>query len=104
MGEYDVKLDDGVKPYPAPKVPRVSQDGYLRSYLYSPAAYLLSVARAREMVAIHCGPEVTSRRGSGRGRESIGKMVTSNSRDGENTQNVSRIEIFTNHTYTTLTA
>ncbi|XP_078139750.1 protein TASOR-like [Centroberyx gerrardi] len=67
MGEYDSKLDERGKLFPAPKHHRLNMDGYLRSYLYSPALYLLSVARAKQMVEAHCGPEEPQDRG-GRGR------------------------------------
>lgn len=88
MGEYESKLEEGGKLFPAPKHHRVNMDGYLRSYLYSPALYLLSVARARQMVEAHCGPEepqeVRLRKSCGGQRE-----ATSNTRDGQtNTQKV----------------
>ncbi|KAM7401639.1 hypothetical protein PAMP_016936 [Pampus punctatissimus] len=57
MGEYDSKLDEHGKLFPAPKHHRLNMDSYLRSYLYSPSLYLLSVARARQLVEAHCGPE-----------------------------------------------
>ncbi|XP_029908234.1 protein TASOR isoform X2 [Myripristis murdjan] len=57
MGEYDSKLDERGKLFPAPKHHRVNMDSYLSSYLYSPHLYLLSVARVRQMVEAHCDPE-----------------------------------------------
>lgn len=78
MGEYDAKLDEHGKLIPAPKHHRVNLDGYLRSYLYSPALYLLSVARARKMMEAHCSlalpQEVRARRSSGEQREAIGRV------------------------------
>lgn len=93
MGEYDSKLDERGKLFPAPKHHRVNMDGYLRSYLYNPALYLLSVARARQMVEVHCGPEESQeakvRKSFGGQKESTGKEVTGNTRDGQsNTQKV----------------
>lgn len=88
MGEYESKLEEGGKLFPAPKHHRVNMDGYLRSYLYNPALYLLSVARAKQMVEAHCGPEDTQ---EVRLRKSCGgqKEATSNTRDGQtNTQKV----------------
>ncbi|KAF3690273.1 Protein TASOR [Channa argus] len=57
MGEYDSELDVQGKAFPTPLHHRVNMDGYLRSYLYSPALYLLSVARARQVMEAHCGCE-----------------------------------------------
>ncbi|XP_055365092.1 protein TASOR [Betta splendens] len=57
MGEYDSKLDERGTVFPAPRHHRVNLDGYLRSYLYSPTFYLLSVACARTMMEAHCGSE-----------------------------------------------
>lgn len=93
MGEYESKLDERGKLFPAPKHHRVNMDGYLRSYLYSPVLYLLSVARARQMVEAHCGPEepqeVRLRKTCGGQREATGKEATSNTRDRQtNTQKV----------------
>ncbi|XP_037346508.2 protein TASOR isoform X2 [Pungitius pungitius] len=59
MGEYDSALDECRQLFPTPKHHQVNMDGYLRSYLYSPALYQLSVARAKQMVEAHCGPEET---------------------------------------------
>lgn len=88
MGEYDSKLDEQGKLFPAPKHHRVNMDEYLRSYLYNPALYLLSVARARQMVEAHCGPEEPQearlRKSCGGQREATGKEVTSKT----NTQKV----------------
>lgn len=93
MGEYDSKLDECMKLFPAPKQHRVNMEGYLRSYLYTPALHLLSVARAKQMVEAHCGPEESQeanlRRSVGGHREVMGKEATSNSREGQtNTQKV----------------
>ncbi|KAM7006484.1 protein TASOR, partial [Tautogolabrus adspersus] len=83
MGEYEALLDEGGAA--APKHHRVNMDGYLRSYLYSPALYLLSVARARQIVEAHCGPEepqeVRMRKSSGGQREAAGGDTTSNSEE-----------------------
>ena len=94
MGEYDSNQDEQEKDFPAPKHHKVNMDYYLRSYLHNPALYLLSVARARQVVEVHCGPEepqqVRPRKscaaqrestGCAAQRESTGKEVTSNSRD-----------------------
>ncbi|XP_050930559.1 LOW QUALITY PROTEIN: protein TASOR [Lates calcarifer] len=96
MGEYDSKLDERGKLFPAPKHHRVNMDGYLRSYLYNPALYLLSVARARQMVEVHCGPEESQeakvRKSFGGQKESTGKEVTGNTRDGQsNTQKMQQL-------------
>ncbi|XP_074521562.1 protein TASOR isoform X2 [Halichoeres trimaculatus] len=85
MGEYESTQDD--RGTPAPKHHRVNMDGYLRSYLYNPAFYLLSVARARQMVETHCSPEdprEAKRRGSGGQREAGGRDATGNSGGGKN--------------------
>ncbi|XP_063767173.1 protein TASOR [Eleginops maclovinus] len=96
MGEYDSKLDECRKLYPAPKQHRVNMEGYLHSYLYNPALHLLSVAWAKQMVEAHCGPEepqeVKLRRSSGGQREATGKEATSNSREGQtNTQKMQQL-------------
>ncbi|KAF7656332.1 hypothetical protein LDENG_00042900 [Lucifuga dentata] len=57
MSEYDTKLDERDKLFSAPKLHRANMDSYLRSYLYSPTLYLLAVAKAKQMVEVHCGPE-----------------------------------------------
>ncbi|XP_075951683.1 protein TASOR isoform X1 [Anarhichas minor] len=87
MGEYDSELDEQGKLFPTPKHHRVNMDGYLRSYLYSPALYLLSVARARQMVEAHCSPEeplevkLKKSQREAAGKEATGKEATSNTRD-----------------------
>ncbi|XP_062271989.1 uncharacterized protein tasora [Scomber scombrus] len=85
MGEYDSKLDEDGKLFPAPKHHRLNMDGYLHSYLYSPALYMLSVARARQMVEAQCVPkepqEVKPRKSCGGQREAMGNEATSNTRD-----------------------
>ncbi|XP_038553930.1 uncharacterized protein tasora isoform X3 [Micropterus salmoides] len=96
MGEYESKLDEPGKQFPAPKHHRVNMDGYLRSYLYSPALYLLSVARATQMVEAHCGPEepqeVRLRKRCGGQRDVTGKEATSNTNDGPtNTQKMQQL-------------
>ncbi|XP_034725833.1 protein TASOR isoform X2 [Etheostoma cragini] len=96
MSEYDSKLDERGKLFPAPKHQRVNMDGYLRSYLYNPALYLLSVARARQMVEAHCGPEELQegklRKSWGGLREATGKDATSNARDKQaNTQKMQQL-------------
>ncbi|XP_029286862.1 protein TASOR isoform X3 [Cottoperca gobio] len=96
MGEYDAKLDEEGNLLPAPKHHRVNMDGYLRSYLYSPAFYLLPVGRARQMVEAHCGPEepqaVEFRNSSGGQSEATGKEASSNARDGQsNTQKMQQL-------------
>ncbi|XP_056243599.1 protein TASOR isoform X1 [Seriola aureovittata] len=92
MGEYDSKLDEQGKPFPAPKHHRVNMDGYLRSYLYNPALYLLSVARARQVMEVYSGPEepqARPRKSCGGQRESTGKELTGSTRDKQiNTQKV----------------
>ncbi|KAI3369721.1 hypothetical protein L3Q82_024567 [Scortum barcoo] len=81
MGEYDSKSNEQGQLFPAPKHHRVNMDGYLRSYLYNPALYLLSVARAKLMVETHCGPEEPQearlRKGCGGQREATGRETTS---------------------------
>ncbi|XP_031157236.2 protein TASOR isoform X2 [Sander lucioperca] len=96
MSEYDSKLDERGKLFPAPKHHRVNMDGYLRSYLYSPVLYLLSVARARQMLEAHCGPEEPQegrlRKSRPGQREAAGKEGTSNARDGQtNTQKMQQL-------------
>ncbi|XP_044066398.1 protein TASOR isoform X2 [Siniperca chuatsi] len=96
MGEYESKLDEQGKLFPAPNHHRVNMDGYLRSYMYSPALYLLSVARARQMVEAHCGPEepeeVRLAKSCGDQREATGKGATGNTRDGQtNTQKMQQL-------------
>lgn len=103
MSKYESTLDEEGRLFPAPKHHRVNMDGYLRSYLYSPALYLLSVARARLMVEAHCGPEeqqeVKLKKSYAGPREATGKEVTCNTRDGQtNTQKVK------NDIWVTLTA
>ncbi|KAM9859276.1 protein TASOR [Aulostomus maculatus] len=86
MGEYDTKLDEHGQPFPVPKHHRLNLDGYLRSYLYSPVLYQLSVARARRMMEAHCGleapREVRAWQSRGGELERTGRM-TGNTRDGE---------------------
>ncbi|XP_073324924.1 protein TASOR [Pagrus major] len=96
MGNYESNLDEEGKPFPPPKHHRVNMEGYLNSYLYNPALYLLSVARASVMVEAFCGPEepqeVRLRQSCGVQREATGKEVTSNSRDGQtNTQKIQQL-------------
>ncbi|KAM3621562.1 uncharacterized protein V6R79_012819 [Siganus canaliculatus] len=57
MGQYESLLDQQGKLFPAPKHHRLNMEGYLRSYLYGPAFYLLSLPRAKLLVEAHCGPE-----------------------------------------------
>ncbi|KAM9757993.1 LOW QUALITY PROTEIN: protein TASOR [Menidia menidia] len=57
MTEYDSKPDDQAQLFSPPKHHRGNMDSYLLSYLSSPTFYLLSVARAKEVVEAHCGPE-----------------------------------------------
>lgn len=90
MGEYESKLNERGK-FPH----RVNMDGYLRSYLYNPVYYLLSVARARQMVEAHCGPEEPQegrlRNSYGGQRETSGREATRNTKDKKtNTQKVKR--------------
>ncbi|XP_041637621.1 protein TASOR-like [Cheilinus undulatus] len=85
MGEYDSTLEEGGAP--PPKYHRVNLDGYLRSYLYNPAFYLLSVARARQVVEAHCGledPREAKRRSSRDQREAAAREATSTARDEKN--------------------
>ncbi|KAM4588181.1 protein TASOR isoform 2-T2 [Odontesthes bonariensis] len=73
MSEYDSKLDEEAQLFSPPKHHRVNMDSYLHSYLSSPTLYLLSVARAKEVVKAHCGsgqpPEMRARNSSGSQRE-----------------------------------
>ena len=92
MGEYDPKLNETGKLL-TPRLHWLNMEGYLRSYLYKPAHYMLSVARARQAVEAHCGPEepqeVKHRRSYGGQRETTRKEVTGNARDGQtNTKKV----------------
>ncbi|XP_070759390.1 protein TASOR [Enoplosus armatus] len=96
MGEYESKLDEQGKVFPAPKHHRLNMDGYLHSYLHSPTLYLLSVARARQMVEAHCGAEepqeVRLRKSRVCQREATGKEATGNARDGQtNTQKMQQL-------------
>lgn len=89
MSEYDSKLDEGGKMFLAPRHHKVNMDGYLRSYLYSPTLYLLSVARARQVMEAHCSSEELQEMRLRGQREATGKDVTSNSKEGQtNTQKV----------------
>ncbi|KAG7478149.1 hypothetical protein MATL_G00077410 [Megalops atlanticus] len=49
MNEYKQNLDEREKLHPAPKQ-KHNLEGYLRSYIYRPNAYLLAVVQAKEMV------------------------------------------------------
>ncbi|XP_047203621.1 protein TASOR isoform X4 [Girardinichthys multiradiatus] len=76
MTEYDSVLDEETKP--CPPYHRVNTDGYLRSYLSNPTVYLLSVARARQAMEAHCGPEPPQEKASrndGGPREAAGQSV-----------------------------
>lgn len=53
MGDYDSKVNEQGRFAHQ----RANLDGHLRTYLYNPAFYLLSVARAKQMVEMHCDPE-----------------------------------------------
>ncbi|XP_042365956.1 protein TASOR-like isoform X2 [Plectropomus leopardus] len=77
MGEYESKLDEQGKLFPPPKHHRLNMDSYLHSYLLNHSFYMLSVARAKQMVEAHCGPE-EPREARLRKRES-----TSNARDAQ---------------------
>ncbi|XP_056130388.1 protein TASOR-like [Lampris incognitus] len=57
MGEYDSKLDDGGNLFPASKHHKLNMEGYLHSYLYNPTFYLLTLARAKQMVELLSGPK-----------------------------------------------
>ncbi|XP_035485932.2 protein TASOR isoform X2 [Scophthalmus maximus] len=96
MGEYDSNQDEQEKQFAVPKHHQVNMDFYLHSYLYNPAIYLLSMARARQVVEAHCGPEEPQQQQqqqqqqarprkscAGGPRQSTGKKVTGNSRDGQ---------------------
>ncbi|XP_058486895.1 protein TASOR isoform X3 [Solea solea] len=87
MGEYDSKQDEQEKVFPTPKHHQVNMNSYLRSYLANRALYLLSVARARQVVETHCGPEepqqIKPKNSCGGLRESAGKEMTGITRDGE---------------------
>lgn len=54
MGRSDSKMDE---PSLSPKYHKAKMDGYLKSYLFNPTTYQLSVAQARSMVEAHCGRE-----------------------------------------------
>ncbi|KAK2861669.1 hypothetical protein Q5P01_001202 [Channa striata] len=92
MGEYDSKLDVPGKTFSTPLHHKVNMDGYLRSYLYSPALYLLSVARARQVMEAHCGceePQEARARGE---REAVGKEPVTITRDRRtNTQKMQQL-------------
>lgn len=85
MGEFDSKLDERGNLFPTPKHHQVNMEGYLRSYLYSPALYQLSVARAKQMVQAHCGPEelpeATLRKTCGGQREAAAEETISSTRN-----------------------
>ncbi|XP_041835698.1 protein TASOR isoform X2 [Melanotaenia boesemani] len=87
MTAYDSKADEEGQLFPPPKHHQVNMDSYLQSYLSSPMAYLLSVARAKEVVEAHCGsvqPQETRHRNSyGSQTEAMEKRATSNKKDGE---------------------
>ncbi|XP_047439664.1 protein TASOR isoform X2 [Mugil cephalus] len=95
MGEYDSRLEEGENQF-SPKH-RANVDGYLRSYLYSPGLYLLSLARAKQVVEAHCGPEqphheLKPRKSCGSQREETGHEATANARDGQsNTQKMQQL-------------
>nr|XP_046199057.1 protein TASOR-like isoform X2 [Oncorhynchus gorbuscha] len=52
--EYDTKLDDRGKLFPAPKHHKLKMEGYLRSYIYNPNLYTMPVFQAKEMVESYC--------------------------------------------------
>lgn len=53
MGDYESVLNEQGSTFHR----RVNMDSYLHSYIYSPAFYLLSVARATQILEAHCQPE-----------------------------------------------
>lgn len=53
MGDYESFLNERG----STSQRRENVDSYLRSYIYSPAFYLLSVARATQIVEAHCRPK-----------------------------------------------
>ena len=53
MEEYVSILNEQGSTFPR----RVNIDGYLRSYFHKPAFYLLSVARATQLMEAHCHQE-----------------------------------------------
>ncbi|XP_056130188.1 uncharacterized protein LOC130107556 isoform X2 [Lampris incognitus] len=57
MAEYDTKLDDRGKLFPAPKRHSVNIDSYLLSYLYNPNIYLLTTASAKQKMELLCAPK-----------------------------------------------
>ncbi|XP_031589390.1 protein TASOR isoform X3 [Oreochromis aureus] len=92
MGEYDSQMDDKEKSFAAPIHHRVNLEGYLRSYLYSPAFYLLSAARARLLLEAHCGIEQPQQGARARKREATEKEATGNTRHGQtNTQKMQQL-------------
>lgn len=87
MGEYDSQMDNEEKPLPAPTHHRVNLEGYLRSYLYCPAFYLLSAARARLLMEAHGGIE-QAQEPRARKRQATEKEAAGSTRQGQ-TQKVS---------------
>ncbi|XP_028285259.1 protein TASOR isoform X2 [Parambassis ranga] len=84
MGKYNSNPDERGQVFPPPKHHRMNMDNYLRSYLFNPNIYLLSVARARQVVEAHCSAEqpqeLWPRNSSGTQRESALKEAKGNSR------------------------
>lgn len=88
MEQYDSKHDEQSKVFPTPKHHLVNLNSYLCSYLTNPAMYLLSAARARQVVETHCGPEekLLVRPGKsciGQGETAEEEEVTGTTGDGE---------------------
>uniref|UniRef100_A0A4W5M3V9 TASOR pseudo-PARP domain-containing protein n=1 Tax=Hucho hucho TaxID=62062 RepID=A0A4W5M3V9_9TELE len=54
ISEYDAKLDDRGKLFPARKHHKLNMEGYLRSYIYNPNLYTMPVVQAKEMVESYC--------------------------------------------------
>lgn len=83
MGEYDSTLDEQEKMFPAPRHHRVNMDSYVRSYLYNPTVYLLSVARVKQSMEGYCGFEEPQEMRPRCQSEAAGKTVTGNTREGQ---------------------
>lgn len=100
MGKYNSKPDERRQVFPPPKHHRMNMDNYLRSYLFNPNIYLLSVARARQVVEAHCSAEqpqeLWPRNSTGTQRESAVREAKGNSRGVQtNAQKVRSDDLFT---------
>lgn len=58
--DYDVKLDDREKVFPAPRQ-KFNWEGYVRSYFFSPGLYTLPVQKAKNITEkFRCVPEYST--------------------------------------------